>query len=423
MSKVLTVALIGGGNRGVRYTEHMRQFPDRYKIVALAEPLKERREATKKAYGLSDDMCFENWDDCFAQGKLADIAVIATQDKEHYIPAMKAISLGYDIMLEKPISPEPKECAEIARYAKEKNVRIVVCHVLRYTPHYMTLKKMIDSGEIGDIITINHEENVGHVHHCCSYVRGPWGNVERSSQMLLAKSCHDLDLIQWLLNKQCKKIQSFGSLSYFKAENAPEGAPERCHEGCPHEATCPYSALKIYVNSDSLFWRRHATQLPNPTEEDAMELLRTTQYGKCAFKCDNDVVDHQTVNMLFEDNATATFTMSSTNEGGRWTHIMGTKKEVFVDGMEKPIRVFDLSTEETTLIDVSGGKDSAEYGHGGGDYGIVRDMYDYFVGNEVSSQISDISISAENHLLVFAAEKARFEGTVVDIEEYKNSFF
>lgn len=421
MGKTLTVALIGGGNRGVSYTEHMRRFPDRYKIVALAEPQEGRREAVKKAYEIADDMCFENWDDCFAKGKLADIAVIATQDKDHYIPAMKAISLGYDIMLEKPISPSPKECIEIARYAKEMNVRVVVCHVLRYTPHYTTIKNLIDSGELGDILTINHEENVGHTHHACSYVRGPWGNTERSSNMLLAKSCHDLDLIQWLLNKRCKKIQSFGALSYFREENAPKDAPERCHEGCPHEETCPYSALKIYVKAESHFWRRHATQLPDPTEEDAMELLRTTRYGKCVFKCDNDVVDHQTVNMLFEDNTTATFTMSSTNKGGRWTHIMGTKKEAYIGDAQTPIRLFDLSTKEMTEIEMNGGGDGAEFGHGGGDYGIVRDMYDYFIGKEATNQISDIGISAENHLLVFAAEQARAEGTVVDIEEYINS--
>lgn len=421
MSKKLKVLLIGGGNRGVRYAENMRRFPERYEIVALAEPVEGRRMEVKEAFGIADNMCFKNWDECFDKGKLADIVVIATQDRDHYIPTMKAISLGYDVMLEKPISPSAKECIDIARYAREMNVRVVVCHVMRYTPHYTTIKNLIDSGEMGDILTINHEENVGHTHHALSFVRGPWGNSERSSNMLLAKSCHDLDLIPWLLNKKCKKIQSFGSLSYFQKENAPKDAPERCHEGCPHEPTCPYSALKLYVRSERIFWRKHATQMTNPTVEDAMNLLRTTQYGKCIFKCDNDVVDHQTVNMLFEDNVTATFTMSSTNKGGRWTHIMGTKKEAFIDGAQAPIRLFDLETNETTEIEMHGGGEGAEFGHGGGDYGIIRDMYDYFVGNETGNQISDIEISAENHLLVFAAEQARAEGTVVDIEEFVNS--
>lgn len=418
MSKIITVVLVGAGNRGERYTDIMATMPDKYKVVAVAEPIDSRRNYIKETHNIPEEMCFANWDDLFACGKLADLAVIATQDKQHFESAMKAIELQYDLLLEKPVSPSPEECLKLAAYAEEKNVKVVVCHVLRYTPLFSTIKQIISVGRLGDIISINHEECVGNEHYSHSYVRGNWGNEKRSSNMLLAKSCHDLDLLQWLVGKKCKKIQSFGALSHFRIENAPEGAPEYCIEGCPHEEVCPYNAIKYYIETEDEIPRTIATCNVNPTVEQTRQALRTTQYGKCVYKCDNDVVDHQTVNMLFEDNITATFTMCPFNKGGRFIHIMGTKGELHAAmADDSPIRIFDFETRVTEEIPMTG-RDGVAFGHGGGDEGIVYTLYDYLNGIGQSESISNIRISVENHLLVFAAEQARKNGTVVDFEEY-----
>lgn len=418
MSKVITVALIGAGNRGESYTDIMAKFPEKYKVVAVAEPIESRRNYIKETHNLSENMCFQDWDSLFACGKIADLVIISTQDRQHFEPTMKAISLKYDILLEKPVSPLPEECHKIALYAKEMQVRVVVCHVLRYTPLFMTIKKIIDDGELGDIVSINHEECVGHIHYSHSFCRGSWGNAQRSACMLLAKSCHDLDLLQWLLGKKCRKIQSFGSLTHFCGDYAPAGAPDYCIEGCPQGETCPYNAVKLYMEDEDLLLRELATREVNPTVEMAEHTLRTTQYGKCVYKCDNNVVDHQTVNMLFEGNTTVTFTMAGLSEAGRYIHIMGTKGTLRAAlAGEVPIKVYNFETCAAREIPMSG-RDGVAYGHGGGDGGIIQTLYDYLTGIGHSSSISDIGISVDNHLLVFAAEKARETGTVVDFEEY-----
>ena len=231
---------------------------------------------------------------------------------------------------------DPEECTKIADYAEQMGSKVIVCHVLRYTPFFITIKELINDGRLGDIISVNHEECVGNVHQSHSFVRGNWGNSKRSSCMLLQKSCHDMDILQWLIGKKCKKVQSFGALSYFKEENAPKDAPDYCIQGCPKADTCPYNAVRLYLDDKENDWfRTTSTREANPTDEMVETALRTTQYGKCVFKCDNDVVDHQTVNMIFEDDITVTFTMNAFNKGGRFIHIMGTKGELHaaMDGL------------------------------------------------------------------------------------------
>lgn len=420
--KKLTVALIGAGGRGRVYTNEMLKMPEKYQVIAVAEPVDERREYAKEKHGIADNMCFTNWDDFFKLGKVADMAVIATMDKDHFVPVMKAIELGYDILLEKPVSPDPAECKKMAMAAKEKGVKILVCHVLRYAPLYITMKKAIDDGLIGDIVSVNAEECVGNVHQSHSFVRGNWGNSVKSSPMLLQKCCHDLDILQWLIGKKLKKIQSFGTLTYFKEKNAPEGSPEYCYQGCPVADTCPYNAVKIYLDEESEYkdewYRRHASGIPNPTSEHLEHIVKNTQYGKCVFKCDNDVVDHQTLNALYEDDITLTFTMTAFNKGGRTTHIFGTKGELNANWNK--IEVYDFETKETREIPIII-PNPDEFGHGGGDYGIVCALYDYIMGTYTGNAASDIGISVENHIAVFAAEKSRLEGTIVDIDEYIES--
>lgn len=419
MGKKLKVVLIGAGNRGETYTNIMAGQKDRFEVIAVAEPIDSRRNAIKEKHQIPEEMCFRHWDDLFALGKIADLALITTMDRQHFDPAMKAISLKYDVLLEKPAAPTPEECLKIAVHAEEMQVRVVVCHVLRYTPLFGTIKNLIDSGKLGEVISINHEECVGNVHQSHSFVRGNWGNEARSACMLLGKSCHDMDLLQWLVGKKCKKVQSFGTLTYFKEKNMPEGAPDYCIEGCPKGDTCPYNAVKLYLEDKDNYWfRTTCAREANPTDEMIEKAIRTTQYGKCVFKCDNDVVDHQTVNLLFEDDVTVIFTMNAFTKGGRFIHIMGTRGELRAAMDEKsPITFYDFETRQTEEVPMQAG-DGITSGHGGGDDGIINSLYDYLNGQYEGKSISDIRISADNHLIVFAAEESRKNGYVVDFEEY-----
>lgn len=416
---IIKVVLIGAGNRGETYTDIMRELPDKFQVVAVAEPVPSRRNHVKSLHLIPDELCFESYAQLFEKGKIADLCIISTQDRMHYAPAMAAIALKYDVLLEKPLSPDAGECIDIMRAAKCNNVRVILCTVLRYTPLFCTVKEIIDSGSIGEVISVNHEECVGNIHQSHSYVRGNWGNESRSASMLLAKSCHDLDLIPWLLDKKCTKIQSFGSLRYFTRENAPVGSPERCIEGCPHSESCPYDAVKLYLNDKENYWfRSTSTMCQEPTDTDVETALRNTQYGKCVYKCDNDVVDHQTVNMLFENGATATFSMCAFNRGGRFIHIMGTKGELHASLEENgSITIYDFLTKKETITPMNA-VDGIVGGHGGGDAGIVNSVYEYLANDVRAKSIPTIEESCHNHILVFAAEESRKIGQVVDIDEF-----
>ena len=419
--KKLKVIIIGAGNRGGTYADFMSQMPEKYEVVAVAEPRDSRRERIKQMHNIPDEMCFTDYKPLFALGKIADVALIATMDRDHFEPAMMAIDLGYDLLLEKPITPTPEECIALTKHANEKGVKVVICTVLRYTFLFNKLKEIIDSGRIGRVMSINHEECVEYVHQSHSFVRGNWGNSERSSFMLLQKSCHDMDLLQWLLGKKCKKVQSFGSRSYFREENAPEGAPERCIEGCPVGDTCIYNSVKLYLENDGEWFRSAATKIVKASDEEVRKALLENNFGKCVFRCDNDVVDHQTVNLLFEDDVTVTFTMNPFNSGGRYINIYGTKGEIraALKG-DTPIKIYDPVTKETEEIPCNA-TDGILGGHGGGDAGIIVALYDYMTDNYTGDAVPTIEESCYNHLITFAAEHARNTGTVVDVDEYINS--
>lgn len=417
--KKLKVILIGCGDRGMRYTNIMKELSEKYEVVAIAEPIENRREYVKNYHSIPEEMCFNDWKPLLALGKIADLCLVCTMDRDHFAPAMKAIELGYDIMLEKPIAPTQEECTALTKAAMEKNVKVIICTVLRYSNVFLALKKLLEDGKVGRVMSINHEECVGIIHQSHSFVRGNWGNEERSSCMLLQKSCHDIDILQWLLGKKVKRVQSFGDRSYFREENAPEGAPEYCYQDCPHSETCPFNAVKLYYDDKWNGWfRGAATKHVYHTDELVWEAITKTQYGKCVFRCDNDVVDHQTVNMLFEDNVTVTFTMNAFNEGGRHIHIMGTEGEIRAAlDTDSPIRVFNYRTKSHEEFDITG-VDGVVGGHGGGDPGIVATVYDYLVGEYKGNSVPEIWDSYYNHSVVFAAEKSRAENIVVDFEEY-----
>ncbi len=415
---VKKVIIIGCGHRGCGYARIMSKSPEKFKVIAVAEPIDDRRNYVGDMCDVPENMRFTTWEPLIALGKIADVALICTMDRDHFAPAVAAINAGYDLLLEKPVSPLPEECREIERLAKERGVFVLVCHVLRYTDFYCALKRVIEQGYLGRVMSIEAAENVGNIHQSHSFVRGKWGNSERASFMLLQKSCHDMDILQWLVGKKCLRIQSFGSRSYFREENAPAGAPERCHEGCPEAESCPYNAVKLYYESDSNWFRGAATKHPNPTDERVMEALKTTNYGRCVFRCDNDVVDHQTVNMEFEDGITCTFSMSAFTKGGRTIHIMGTEGELFATASDTELNIYKLKTCETVTVPVADveADQSIVSGHGGGDDGVIAALYELLEGRRVSS-VGDITDSVENHMIAFAAEKSRLEGRVVELSE------
>ena len=335
---------------------------------------------------------------------------------------MKAISMGYELLLEKPASVTPEECLKIADYANEKGVRVVVCHVLRYTPFFRLLKDIIDSGKIGRIMNIIHIECVGNVHQSHSYVRGNWRDSSTSSPMILAKSCHDLDIIQWLIGERCTRLQSFGSLTYFVKENKPAGAPEFCYQGCPENDSCPYSALKIYKDRNFPPFVSTATRKHKPTDDDILKAITKTDYGRCVFDCPNNVVDHQVVNLEYESGITVSFTMSAFNKGGRKIRIMGTKGEINAEMSDDHITLFDFATRKEEKISIMNAvkDETIKGGHGGGDQGIIKAFCELLLDKYTGKSISDVTTSIENHLVAFAAEKSRVEGTAINMEEYVN---
>jgi len=404
--------VIGAGNRGIVYGKHALSNPESLKIIGVAEPHEKRRAEFAEKHNIDAANAIANWEDVFAREKWADVVMICTPDNCHYAPVMAAIDKGYDILLEKPISPSPKECIEVAKAAEAKGVKVVVCHVMRYTPFCTAIKEVISSGEIGKIMTIVHNENVGDVHHSHSFTRGNWRNAAQSSPMLLQKSCHDMDMLQWIIGKDCLRLSSFGSLAYFNKENCPEGAPPRCTDGCTVD--CHYDCRKLYIKSDSEWFRSIAAGHANPTDEEVEAALKTGPYGRCVYQCDNDVVDHQVVSMEFEDGITVLFSMSSfTPDTSRSIKIMGTKGQIKGHTSFDKIIVSDFNTGKDREIDVS-----TAGGHGGGDEGIMKAFCEYVRGKDVPD-ISHAQISAKNHLLCFAAEDSRLnKGAVIEMATY-----
>ena len=420
------VIVIGCGSRGKAYSDIMKNdFDNHFEIVACAEPIDDRRNYMQQKHSISADMCFKSWEPILEREKFADVVVIATMDRDHFAPAMAAIEKGYNLLLEKPVAPTPEQCRAIQKAAEEKGVFVLVCHVLRYTRFYIALKNIIDSGEIGKIMNIQAIECVGDVHQTHSFVRGNWSNSDKSSCMILQKTCHDMDILAWLIGKKCVEVHSYGSLSYFRKENAPEGSPEYCYEGCPASDTCPYHAEKVYVDlkhGGKGWFDLVATEKNSPTKEDCIKAIKTTQYGKCVFKCDNNVVDHQTVNMKFEDDIYVDFAMSAFTKGGRTLRIMGTQGEINAKMDGEQIEIFNFITRETRNYNFNDKAfdEAITGGHGGGDTGIIHALVGLMNG-ESSISVCEIGESCDNHMISFAAEESRLTGKVISIAEFEGT--
>ncbi|HOX36745.1 MAG TPA: Gfo/Idh/MocA family oxidoreductase [Candidatus Brocadiia bacterium] len=410
----VTIAVAGGGSRGTTYAGYAVQHPDQARVVAVAEPRDYYRENLAKIHGIPRENVFKDWRELAARERLADAVIIATQDAMHAEPAIALADKGYNILLEKPMAPNERDCRRIVEAALRKRIIFAVCHVMRYAPFTQRLKALLDSGAIGEIINIQMLEPVGYWHQAHSFVRGNWRNSKESSFMLLAKCCHDLDWLRYMIGAKYVSVASFGSLKHFRRENQPVGAADRCLD-CGIEPNCPYSAKKIYFASLAKGPGRFPVSVitPEPTVESVTKALREGLYGRCVYACDNDVVDNQVVIMRFEHERTASLTMTAFNQSNnRRMRIFGTLGEATGDGVT--ISHYDFLTDKTEVIDTRQSS-SVMQSHGGGDYEIMKSFVAAVSTNDKSRILSGPMESLETHLAVFAAERSRLEGVVVNV--------
>ena len=406
--------LIGAGNRGMTYADWA--VAHGIEIAAIAELRPDRLQDAAARLQVPDNMCFSDAKDLLALGKIADAAIIATMDRDHYGHVMAALDCGYDILLEKPISPDPGECLEIEHKANALGRKITVCHVLRYTNFFGQLKQIIDSGELGKIVAIKHAENIGNFHMAHSFVRGNWRNARESSPIIMQKSCHDLDVLLWLTGSHCTKVAAFGGLSYFRESNAPAGSAQRCLD-CPVAENCRFDAMKAYLPMLGQ-WPADVVCL-EPTEEALREALRNGPYGRCVYRCDNNVWDHMSIILEFENGVTATFSLTAqTSAVHRSIHIMCEDGEIEADDKEQKIIIRrhvanQGETFDERIIHVR----TNGSGHGGGDAGIMEDFSASLT--ESGESRSSISKSVESHLMACAIEESRVTGKMVDMEDFR----
>jgi len=459
----ITAVVIGAGNRGAdAYGRWALAHPEELRVIAVAEPNAVRRARFAQAHHIESEHCFESWETLLAQPRLAQAAIITTQDQMHSGPALGAIGAGYDLLLEKPMAHRQDDCVRIVQAAEHAQVTLQVCHVLRYTKFFRQVYEIVHSGRLGDVVTVSHRENVLAQHMAHSYVRGNWRNVESSSPMILAKCCHDLDILYWIIGKAVTHLSSSGSLLHFRPENAPPGAPLRCTDGCPAADECPFYAPAFYIDMQPIYVAlskgRQPTQrligrmgLRNPARVEALartlpfmrgiadfchevrailtdqpgsmnavwDALRSGPYGRCVYHCDNDVVDHQVVTMTFEGEVSATLTMHG--------HAPEESRTIRIDGTRATLLGKDSSSRSYVEIqDHRGGgiehielPSELEAGrHAGGDEGLME-AFVQVLRDGTQAPLTSGRASLESHLLAFAAEHARAAGSVVDMAAYR----
>lgn len=420
MKYPIECCLLGAGSRGYfAFGNYAKQHPEIMKIIAVAEPDAKKMKRFQNSHNINDEMCFSSWEELLKKPKLCDYLINATMDKMHYESTISALKKGYNILLEKPMGISPFECVNIIDCAKKLDKTVDVCHVLRYSSFFQYIKEVIESGEIGDLISIDLRENVGHYHYAQAYVRGNWAKEKDSTPMILSKSCHDTDIIVWLVGSKAKKISSFGSLKHFNIKNKPKGATKMCYDGCLHVDECPYSAQRNF-NAEIPYYRDYVSTSTEP--EDILQALKEGPYGRCVYQCDNDVVDHQVVNIEFNNGTTASFTMCGTTaEDTRYIDVYGTKGEIngkFIDGRItiKKYLTGSLEAPDTIVHDTRIGGDP----HGGGDFKMLDDFVERAVGNSKGSSLTSAEMSLESHIIGFASEKSRKENKIIFMDKYYN---
>lgn len=437
MNKPLEVIIVGAGNRAMIYAQYAKREPDKMKIVGVVDPNPKRRDYARDTYGFSNDMCFESVEELCSHEKLADAIINGTMDKDHVPTTTQLLRKGYDVLLEKPFCINEEEMYALKKVADEENRKVMICHVLRYAPFYNTIKRLILDGEIGEIYNIQLQEHVSYHHTVAAFVRGKWASpVECYAPMLLAKSCHDLDLLMWMMEGATPvSIASFGGDFNYVNEKKPANAGTRCLVDCPMEKECYHSAKRNYLTEEARWgayvWADFGEEYSdpiygaNPPMEEKIKSLETDNpFGRCVWDCKRDGnVDHQSVIVNFDNGATATFNMTgNTAKGERNIHIIGTKGEIkgvfdestFVIRKHVPeVTSPEGYTEELIDVNVTGDMTGMRGGHGGGDGRVPEDFVNFVRGEEASIACTSLDKSILGHLAVFRAEKSRKEKKMV----------
>jgi predicted dehydrogenase len=414
---VKTILIVGAGQRGEGYGDAVLKRPALARVTGVAEPRLAYRDLLVARHGIAGDMAFSDWREAASRPRLADAVFICTQDRMHTEPAVAFAKRGYHILLEKPMAPTAAECRRIVSAVKEAGVLFAVCHVLRYTPYTRRLKALIAEGRIGDPVSMDHLEPVGYAHQAHSFVRGNWRREDEATFMLMAKSCHDLDWMAHVMGRPIRRVSSFGSLLHFRPEYRPPGAADRCLDcPAPVERNCPYSARKVYFD----VYKRPELELvhrilsPDTTDEGILKALREGPYGRCVYACDNDVVDHQVVNLEFDGGPTASFTMTAFTRmhQHRRTRIFGTRGEIYANGED--IKVHDFLTDSSETISQLTDADAWE-GHGGADQAMIDEFLQALQSGDGTRLLSGPDETLMTHLAVFAAEESRKTGQVLNV--------
>ena len=405
LSKPVTAIVIGAGNRGTRYSGYASSYPGSLNIVGVSDINEFRKNRMADRFNIPPEHRFGDWSDVFTVPRFADAVVISTPDDLHYEPCMKALEMGYHVLLEKPIAQSAKECTDILQQARKYDGIVAVCHVLRYAPYFRALRDVIMSDGIGTVLSIQHLEPIGALHMSHSFVRGNWHRSKATTPIIIAKSCHDLDIVSWIAGKTYSEISAFGDLSFFKYENAPAGSAERCLD-CAVEKDCYFSAKRLYLENKKYLYVFDFKTEGAAREQEIADYLRTTDYGRCVFRMDNDQCDHYVMNAKFTDGSTLAFSMEGlTSYEGRYTRIMGTKGDIVGD-----MRTFTHTDFLTGEKSVWSAKQTD--GHGGGDARLVRDFVKAVSAKDESLITSSIEASVESHVAGFKAEMSRLNGKI-----------
>ena len=433
MSKQISVVLVGAGNRANVYAKLALKEPEKMKVVGVVDPDPLRIKAAVDLYNIPEENCFSCVDEFVKRDKFADAVINGTMDDIHVETSIPVLKKGYDMLLEKPFAVNEDELRRLVNVANEEGRKVLICHVLRYTPFYSAIKKHVMNGEIGDIISIEMCEHVSYHHMAVSYVRGKWRSEKVChAPMLLAKSCHDVDLMMWMMNHtKPRSVVSFGSDFQFVPEKKPEGAGSRCMVDCPYVKECRFSSETNYIDHPRRWSQYTWTCLEAeggreaPHERKVESMKTDNPYGKCVWDCERDGnVDHQAVIINFANGATGTFSMvGGTAIPERNIHIVGTLGEIkgTFETSKYTIKMADANSDTAHTVteydlNITGDMTGAHSGHGGGDIRLSRDFVNYLNGEEPSISCTEINDSTVSHLVVFKAEKSRKNGTIEKID-------
>ncbi len=429
MKQKLTAVIVGAGHRSIVYASYAYHAPDELEIIGVVDPAPRRRERAAKEFKLKPDQCFTSIDEFLTQPKKADFVINGTMDNLHVSTSLPLLAAGYDILLEKPLATSQAELRQLVEATRRHGRRVSICHVLRYTPFYRAIRERVQRGDIGELLNVQAVEHVSYHHMAVGFVRGKWARLDRShSTMLMAKSCHDLDIIAWMKSGVAPmRVSSVGGNYQFRPEKAPAGAGTKCLVDCPIEADCLYSARRHYIDHPerwSMYVWASLEHIEKPTIEDKIASLKgDNPYGRCVWKCDNDVVDHQSVAVEFADGCTATLNMiGGSARPARHLHLIGTHGEIqgcFEDS-KFVVRHIDLRpgheyTEKVVDVKVTGDMSGALGGHGGGDLRLVQDFVRVLRGEQPSISFTPLEDSLSGHLMGFCADESRVQRTVVEI--------